>query len=110
VTALAPLLEPGATPSGRAEDGERTTASEPLWDELDLFGEEPPTAMLVDEEPEPADDPARRVIGLLGPMPVALDDLIRAAALPPGTVRSILLELEMAGRIERHGNSLVSLL
>ena len=56
-----------------------------------------------------ADDRAR-IVDLLGPSPIGLDDLIRIAATSPGIVRTVLLELELAGRLERHGGGLVSLL
>jgi DNA processing protein len=51
-----------------------------------------------------------RIIGLLGPSPISLDDLIRMAGISPAIVRSVLLELELAGRLERHGGGLVSLI
>jgi DNA processing protein len=62
---------------------------------------------------EPAASPSRdettaRVIELLGPSPISVDELVRAAQAPAGEVRSILLELELAGRLERHGGDLVS--
>ena len=57
-------------------------------------------------EPDAAD--RRALIGLLGPVPVAIDELIRQAGLPPATVALILLELELAGRIERHAGARIS--
>ena len=51
-----------------------------------------------------------RIIDLLGPSPVSLDDLIRMSGASPTIVRAVLLELELAGRLERHGGGLVSLL
>ena len=51
-----------------------------------------------------------RIVALLGPSPVSLDDLIRMSGLSPTLVRTVLLELELAGRLERHGGGLVSLL
>ena len=51
-----------------------------------------------------------RITDLLGPSPVSLDDLIRMSGASPATVRTVLLELELAGRLERHGGGLVSLL
>jgi DNA processing protein len=55
------------------------------------------------------DDASRtRIVGLLGPTPVSVDDLVRLAELPPGVVRTALLELELAGRVERHRNGTVS--
>ena len=56
--------------------------------------------------PEPAD--SDRVLALLGPTPVSLDILVRAADLPVRHVRSILLQLELEGRLQRHGGDLVS--
>jgi DNA processing protein len=43
------------------------------------------------------------------PTPVLLDDLVRLSGSPPAVVRTALLELEIAGRLERHGRGLVSL-
>jgi DNA processing protein len=51
-----------------------------------------------------------RIVGLLGPSPVSLDDLIRMSGLSATLVRTVLLELELAGRLERHGGGLVSLI
>ena len=51
-----------------------------------------------------------RIVSLLGPSPVSLDDLIRMSGLSPALVRTVLLELELAGRLERHGGGLISLL
>jgi DNA processing protein len=59
---------------------------------------------------EPAADERARVIALLSPAPVSIDDLIRLANTSPRVVRMVLLELEIAGRIERHGGGLVSLI
>lgn len=49
------------------------------------------------------------VLAALGKAPVSVDDLVRHTDLPARTVQFILLELELAGRIERHGNQTVSL-
>jgi DNA processing protein len=46
---------------------------------------------------------------LLGPTPVGIDDLIRLSGLPPAIVRTVLLELELAGKLGRHGGGQVSL-
>jgi DNA processing protein len=51
-----------------------------------------------------------RIVNLLGPSPISLDDLIRMAGASPAAVRTVLLELELAGRLERHGGGLVSLI
>jgi DNA processing protein len=55
-------------------------------------------------------DARARVVDLLGPTPVAVDDLIRLSGLPPAFVRMTLLELEVAGRIARRDGGLVALL
>jgi DNA processing protein len=68
------------------------------------------------EEPEPAsreDEPApsarARVIALMGPSPVAVDDLIRLSGCSPAAVQTTLLELELAGRLDRQRGGLVAL-
>jgi DNA processing protein len=58
-------------------------------------------------EPDAGD--RERIIDLLGPTPVPTDDLIRLSGASAAIVRTVLLELELAGRIERHGGALVSL-
>jgi DNA processing protein len=60
--------------------------------------------------PDDADETARRTIAdLLGPTPVQMDELIRQSAISPAMVHTILLELELAGRLERHAGGRVSL-
>jgi DNA processing protein len=60
--------------------------------------------------PEPEASDRARIVDLLGPTPILLDDLIRMAGTSPAIVRTVLLELELAGRLERHGGGLVSLI
>jgi DNA processing protein len=56
-------------------------------------------------------DSARREIeNLLGPDPVAVDELVRQCQMSAPAVRAALLELELAGRLERHPGNRVSLL
>ncbi|HLA19959.1 MAG TPA: DNA-processing protein DprA, partial [Pseudolabrys sp.] len=59
---------------------------------------------------EPAEDERTRIVALLGPTPTAIDDLVRMSHASPAIVRTVLLELEIAGRLERHGGALVSLI
>jgi DNA processing protein len=59
---------------------------------------------------EPDNSDRARIVALLGPAPIGLDDLIRMAGTSPAVVRTVLLELELAGRLERHGGRLVPLL
>ena len=49
-------------------------------------------------------------MSLLGPTPVSIDDIVRLSNCKPAIVRTVLLELEIAGRLERHGAGMVSLL
>ena len=55
-------------------------------------------------------DARARIIALLGPTPVAIDDLIRLSGASPAVVRMTLLELELAGRLERQGGGMVALI
>jgi DNA processing protein len=115
--ALEPLRTQGVSPQDIREDA--GAGSEPLWDESDIFGALP--APLASREFE-FDEQARgsiladpeaelraRLVQLLGPTPIALDDLIRAAEYPASRVRTALLELELDGQIERQSGDLVSL-
>jgi DNA processing protein len=49
------------------------------------------------------------VLDLLSHAPVAVDEIIRQAGLAPAMVQTVLLELELAGRLERHAGGRVSL-
>ena len=54
--------------------------------------------------PEPDDAERSRIMALLGPSAVAIDDLIRLSGASPAIVRTTLLELDVAGRLDRrHG-------
>ena len=50
-----------------------------------------------------------RLLAALGPAPVDIDELARATGLPVRVIQIALIELALAGRIERHGHQLVSL-
>jgi DNA processing protein len=60
--------------------------------------------------PDPRADERDRIVRLLGPVPVSIDDLIRMAETSPAIVRTVLLELELAGKLERQGGGMVSLI
>ncbi len=49
------------------------------------------------------------VLGLLGPSPVAVDELIRQCHMSAPVVLAVLLEAELAGRLDRHSGNQVSL-
>ncbi|HEX9931869.1 MAG TPA: DNA-processing protein DprA [Allosphingosinicella sp.] len=63
--------------------------------------------------PETAADAEERhrelVVGLLSVTPVPIDEIIRQADVPAPIVQTVLLELELAGRLERHAGGKVSL-
>jgi len=48
------------------------------------------------------------ILGRLGPTPVAVDELVRQCQMSAAAVATLLLELELAGRVERHPGNLVS--
>jgi DNA processing protein len=102
------LIKQGATLVTAVED--ILTVIEPILGRStrDPMREPEPTDLSLQER-EPAADERERIISLLGPSPIALDDLIRLSMTSPATVRMVLLELELAGRLERHGAALVSL-
>ena len=69
--------------------------------------EEPEIKLGFDSGPDP--DLRQRVIALLGSASVEIDDLIREAQAPAQAVLTVLLELELAGRLERFPASRVKL-
>lgn len=81
-----------------------------------LAGRPPPVPDALDEPPDfsatppPGDDDRARVVEALGPTPVDVDEIIRHTGLHPAQVFMILLELDLAGRLERHSGGAVSLL
>jgi DNA processing protein len=77
---------------------------------IDLRAVRSPAAPYAGAPPEDADEGTRRAVAdLLGPVPVAVDELIRQSGAAPAAVQMVLLELELAGRIERHAGGRVSL-
>lgn len=71
---------------------------------------QPPVPYSLPEGSADADEAARGAVhDLLGPTPVQVDELVRQSRLPPATVQTLLLELELAGRLERHAGGRVSL-
>jgi len=90
---------------------------EPLWGEQALYGVDPqstPRTRAGDEFDDLSGAPYRtgdeaeaareRIVALLGPSPIRLDELARAAEASARAVRVALLELELAGRVEYSGD------
>jgi DNA processing protein len=100
------LIKQGATLVTEATDV--INAVQPIMERPISLGAGEPDSDPLDGEPDAGE--RARVFALLGPSPVSLDDLIRMAGTSPAIVRTVLLELELAGRLERHGGGLVSLI
>jgi len=102
------LLKQGAAPVTEAADV--TAALRPIFERpQQLSAQEPDHPIAPGDPGEPGHEERDRIVALLGPTPVGIDDLIRLSGLPPAIVRTVLLELELAGRLDRHGGGLVSL-
>ena len=69
---------------------------------------EPDTLSQSDGEPD--NNVRARIVSLLGPVPVSLDELIRLSGTTPALVRMTLLELDIAGRLTRQPGGLVALI
>ena len=104
------LLKQGAIPVTEAADV--ITAIEPILGRAHVLSsaQEPSQEAPSPPDVEPDADERTRLISLLGPSPVSIDDLVRLSRTSATNVRCVLLELEIAGRLERHGAGLVSLL
>jgi DNA processing protein len=109
----------GGPPDALGEAPRLAPEPEPLWDELDLFGDGPVAdraspprpSRFAEEAPAPpaqADGPSGVIAGLLGPAPISVDELIRASGLPSRVVQVALVELEVAGVAVRHDGNRVS--
>ena len=73
----------------------------PLAQPRNPYGDAPPPADAEEAE-------RRTVTDLLGPVAVPVDEIVRQSGLPPATVQTVLLEMELAGRLERHAGGKVS--
>ena len=60
--------------------------------------------------PPPAEGERAIVLEALGPAPVQSDELLRHTGLHPAQLAIVLLELDLAGRLERHAGGAVSLI
>jgi DNA processing protein len=71
--------------------------------------EAPPVRPAAAPLAEPESDARDHVTALLGPTPIGVDDLVRLTGATAAAVRTILFELELAGRIRRHAGGTVTL-
>ncbi|HWV43695.1 DNA-processing protein DprA [Pseudorhodoplanes sp.] len=102
------LLKQGATLVTEASD--ILTALDPILGRTISAPAEEPEADNHASTAEPAADERRRITSLLGPTPIDIDDLIRLSGARAAVVRTVLLELEIAGRLERQTGGRVALL
>ena len=105
------LIKDGAILTSEAEDV--IAALAPMAGPAQTLGQLP---LGLDEESHrdamgalPTQSNRQRLIEALGPTPVEIDDLVRHIGLPPADVYMVLLELDLAGRLERHPGGMVSM-
>jgi DNA processing protein len=84
------------------------SAVQPIMERPIILPSREPDGTAFYHDPDSSD--RARIVDLLGPSPVGIDDLIRLSGAKAPVVRTVLLELELAGRLERHGGGLVSLI
>jgi DNA processing protein len=104
------LIKQGATPV--TETSDIVTVLQPIMEQRNIPRQEAepqPAEGGFFEGTDPAPDERTRILALLGLTAVLIDDLVRLSKSSPAVARMVLLELEIAGRLERHGGGLVSL-
>jgi DNA processing protein len=109
------LLRHGATLTENAEDV--LSLLEPQLRGIEPLRPIPPVAIRAAPhwrtpgvaQPIGDEDVLELILEKLGPTPVAVDELVRQCQLSAAVVATLLLELELAGRVERHPGNLVSL-
>lgn len=100
IEALVPLIGRSELPPQTSLFRESGPDAMELWNELDhsAASDGPPS----DESLER--DPRDSLLTLLGPTPVSLDDLVISSGQPVRAVSGMVLELELAGLIQRQPN------
>ena len=117
------LLKQGATLVTEAADVANALEATLTWRSPPVPGQVRETGSQLDREPvapaatdgRPADAPAptdirTAIVEALGVAPVELDEIGRATGCSARDLRVVLLELDLAGRIEHHPGNMVSLL
>ncbi len=113
-----PLDPRAAGTNGLLKDGATlvTETRDVLEQIAPLIGAPLPPATTLEEPPDfsatpqPDDGDRSRVVETLGATPTGIDEIIRHTGLHPAQVFMVLLELDLAGRLERHPGGMVSLL
>jgi DNA processing protein len=112
-----PLDPRAAGTNGLLKDGATlvTEARDILEQVAPLIGAPVPQVSSLEEPPDfaatpqPDDSDRARVVECLSATPTAIDEIIRHTRLHPAQVFMVLLELDLAGRLERHPGGTVTL-
>jgi DNA processing protein len=92
-----------------------TEAADVLGALAPISGQSAPPGLPLEEPPDLSSSPPHGdgerslIVEALGPTPVEIDEIIAHTGLHPAQVFMVLLELDLAGRLERHAGGSVSL-
>src|SRR5439155_19649612 len=89
------LIKQGATLVTEAAD--IVNAGQPIMERPAMHPAGEPDSEPFESDPQGHD--RGQITGLLGPTPISIDDLVRMSGASPAIVRTVLLELELAGRL-----------
>lgn len=78
--------------------------------DMRMVRQPPRAAYDVLDTADPGDDERSTIVSLLGPVAVAVDELARQSGVSLSSLQMILLELELAGRLQHHAAGRVSLI
>ncbi len=109
--ALAPAL--GRLPfTGGADESAADNVLGPYWDELDPdLNALERTSSFAEDAPDGNGEellPRDQLVALIGTTPMPIDDLVRLSGRPVASVRTLLVELELEGRIARQDGGLIA--
>ena len=99
------LIRDGATLLMSAREVLEALGAERLPQQMSFFEPEPPP--LPARDPQEAD--SRAILELLSHTPVGFDDLARESGIEAGTLSALILELSLAGRVQRLPDGAVAL-
>ncbi|WP_102958307.1 DNA-processing protein DprA [Mangrovicella endophytica] len=84
-------------------------ALRPLDDRIGRSGDDMDEPEAIMPAEEPAEGERERIVEALGTTPVSIDDLLAHTSASVGALQLVLLELDLAGRLERHSDGRVSI-